>query len=514
VFVSLDDTLQFGLDCVAMLSPGRWIAYGWAMAPRGVATELAVLGPDGECPVEHCSFHPRRDVIPADPSQVAVNGFTLIFALPRGAEPLEFTLGAGPLMLRADMRGVEKDLCKATLSRAAEINLGLLRAASDDPVVRAMLRHGGRPLGAFGDWIAKLTPLRGRAQTLGMLAEAEAVFAASGEAVVMLRAGEALAPEAALDAIVIGWLLNAEGVAEPAVLPLADQHAARLPAAFAFYGRVEPAVLERLHALELVVRVELRPGEELCLRCHPARGTVLELLETVARTTAASLALPFAGPDSPGLDMLRQVIARREAAFSPTLAALAAGRMRREQDIGQRPRVALLLGADDPAAARLIQVVSSIFESRFDTLLVMGSAAEEVAERLGWRGWIRVIAGDVAAQALRDAAGREGIAVVEADALAQAVIAGAPDTAFSRPIDGAEVARLLTLHAIAGGSPSLAGSLKRMLHPNRTRGIGFELAPRTSADRHAAELVGAHLTRLWEAGAQARASAPEPAFHG
>ena len=105
MFVYLDETLQLALDCVAQVTPRRGIAYGWAMTPRGVGTELSVsAGTEGDCTIEHCSFHPRTDVVPADPRRAAVNGFTILFDLPEDPRELVLTLSAGDALLRADMR--------------------------------------------------------------------------------------------------------------------------------------------------------------------------------------------------------------------------------------------------------------------------------------------------------------------------------------------------------------------------------------------------------------------------
>jgi len=115
---------------------------------------------------------------------------------------------------------------------------------------------------------------------------------------------------------------------------------------------------------------------------------------------------------------------------------------------------------------------------------------------------------------------------VEAAAFAQAVASGTPELAFSRPLDPAEVARLLTLHAVAGCAPSLTDSLQRLLRARRAAPEPrFAPIPRVWGDRHAAELVNAHLQRLWSAGvtggaatglvvAGPRAAAPEPLLHG
>ncbi|WP_270939120.1 hypothetical protein, partial [Falsiroseomonas oryzae] len=318
MFVYLDETLQLALDCVTMVTPRRGIAYGWAMTPRGVGTELSVsAGPDGDCPIEHCSFHPRSDVVPSDPRRAAVNGFTLVFELPEDPRELILTLAAGEALLRADLRdpGIEANLFKATADRSWRVTFGLLQESAGNPAVGSLLRYQGRPFGAFADWMSRLPVVRGRTENFGQMAEVEALAAPSGEVLVMLRAGGALPREAALSAAVIGWLRGeAAGLAEPVLLPLADWHAARLPASLGGYGRLEPALLDRLQSLELIVHAEPQPGEEVWLRCQPVSVTVPELLDAACRTTAAALALPVEAAASAGLDLLRQVTARREAA--------------------------------------------------------------------------------------------------------------------------------------------------------------------------------------------------------
>lgn len=518
MFVYLDESLQLAVDCLAMLGPRRGIVYGWAMAPRGEATDLAIsAGAEGDCPIEHGSFHPRPDVVPADPRRATVNGFTLVFESPEDPRELVLTLTAGEARLSADLRdpAIEQNLFKATADRAWQVTFGLLREAAANPALAAMLRYQGRPFGAFADWLARLPVVRGRAANFGQMAEVEALAAGSGEVLCMLRANAALPREAEIAAAVIGWLRGAEGaLPEPLLLPLADEHAARLPAALALYGRLEPAVLDRLQGIELILRAAPRPGEELWLRCLPSPATVPELLDAGCRATAAALALPVEAAASAGLDLLRQVIARREAAFRPMLGALAA-----EPEAPSRlPRLALILGADDPAAARLFHVTAGEFERRCDTVLVMGAAADDVAQAFARRGRVRVLVGVEAAAALREAAGRAGILAVDAAAYAEAVAAGTPEAAFSRPLEAGEVARLLALHAVAGCAPSLTDSLQRLLRARRAGPAEARFAPvqRVWSNRHAAELVNAHLQRLWAAGhpgAERPAGATEQPAH-
>jgi hypothetical protein len=180
------------------------------------------------------------------------------------------------------------------------------------------------------------------------------------------------------------------------------------------------------------------------------------------------------------------------------------------------PRLALILGADDQLAARLFHVTAEEFESRCDTVLVMGSAADDVAQAFARRGKVRVMVGVEASQALRESAGRAGILAVDAAAFAEAVSAGRPEEAFSRPLDAGEVARLLALHAVAGCAPALTDSLQRLLRARRPQGeTRFTPVQRAWSNRHAAEPVNAHLQRLWSAAsARPRPALPEVAAHG
>jgi hypothetical protein len=510
VYVYLDDTLQLGLDCVAMLSPTRAAVYGWAMTPRGVGTDLAVLaGLEGECPIAYCSFHPRKDVVPADPRAAEVNGFTLLVEVPEDAAALDLTLAAGALLLRADMfdARVQTDLFKATADRGWEVTFALLRDLLATPALTPLLRYQGRPFGAFAEWLARVPVVRGRAQGMQSFAEVEALAAPSGEVLAMLRAPGLLPRDAGVDAIALGWLRAGDGLAEPALLPLADLHAARLPAALGCYARLSPAVLDRLQGVELLVQAAPRPGETVWLRFQPASVTVPDLLDGACRTIPEHLALPVEAAGAVGLEMLRQVIGRREAAFGPTLRALAAPEPAQASGL---PRLALVLGVDDPAAARLFHVAAHEFERRCDTVLVMGTAAEDAVQAFARRGRIATLAGVAAAEALREAAGRAGVLAMEASAFAEAVIAGRPGDAFAQPLSPGDTARLLSLHAVAGCATSLTDSLQRLLRARR-EGVAdsrFRPVQRPWSNRHAGEAINAHLQRLWATGTTA---APEPA---
>ncbi|MGG5821038.1 hypothetical protein [Falsiroseomonas sp. HW251] len=505
VHVHLDDTLQLGLDAVAMLSPGRMIVLGWMVTPRGVETELSVAGAAGECRLLHCSHHDRPDVRPSEPRLAGARGFALLAEVPPNPAALALTLAAGPLQVAADLldERVGTDLLAPIADERAGIGFGLLRTARDVPALHSLLSHLGRPFGAFADWLAGLPALRGRAEALGPVAEAEALATAAGEVVAMLRFPGVLPADATVEAVAIGWLRAANGIAEPVPLPFADAEAARLPAALGFYGRIDPAAVDRLHVLEIVLRAETAPGQAVCIRCQPAEATVPVVLDLACRTTAASVVVPVEAIASAGLEWLRRLVARREAAFLPVLDALAgpAG------DSAALPRLALILGADDSAAARLFHVTAEAIEQRCDRVVVIGAAADDTAQVFARRGRVEVLVGVEAAAALRDAAGRAGVHAIDAAAYAAAVIAGDPGTAFARPLQAGETARLLALHAAAGCAPELTDSLHRLLIARR--GGRFAPIQRDWANRHAGEMVNAHLERLWTA-----TSAPREAAHG
>jgi hypothetical protein len=502
MFVALDETLQLNLDCMAMLAPGRAVVHGWAMTPRDGGTELSVsAGPAGECPVLQCAFHPHPAIRPADPARAEAHGFTLVFDVPEEPDALVLTLAAGPALLRADLRDprIGTDLARTIAERDWGANLETLRDAAGSAVLAGLLDWGGRPFGAFAEWLARLPVLRGRAQDVGPLAEVEALAAPSGELLLMLRAASPLPPGGTLEVAAIGWRRDAPG--GPVALPLAEWHTVALPTALGGYARLDPALHDRLQAVEIVLRASPRPGEEVWLRCQPAPATVPELLAATCRGTG-------------GLDLLQEAVRRREAAFAPALEAL--GALAGIGPTARPPRLALILAADDPAALRLFHVTADAFERRCDRLLVLGAVAEQVAEIFARRGRIPVATGPEANDLLRDAAGRAGVLAVEAAAFATSVAEGRTEEAFASPLEAAEVARLLGLHAVAGCAAPLADSLLRLLRLRRAPAGETPFAAATPApgNRQAAEMVNAHLRRLWAAAQPARVPLPEPVPHG
>ncbi|OYW08430.1 MAG: hypothetical protein B7Z53_04745, partial [Rhodospirillales bacterium 12-71-4] len=206
---------------------------------------------------------------------------------------------------------------------------------------------------------------------------------------------------------------------------------------------------------------------------------------------------------SAGLAVLRQVIAWREASFLPTLASLAVAPGPAGAD--RLPRIGLLLGADEALAARLFQVTAAEFERRCEQLLILGEAAEEVAQPFLRRGRLPVLLGAEALAALREAAGRAGILAVDAAGFAEAVGRNRPEDAFAQSLGAPELALLLALHATAGAETALADTLARLLRQRRAApGTGgFQPVQRGWSSPHAAAAVNEHLARLWAAGAGA-----------
>lgn len=519
MFVAVDETLQIGIDCVAALSPRQFVAFGWTMTPRADETEIWVsAGQNDNCTIEHCNFHPRSDVVAEDPRLVTVTGFALVFAAPEDPWDLTLTLSAGTRSVRIDLRDprIETNLLKATATLDWQAAFNLLQQCAGLPTLAPLLSYQGRPFGAFAEWITQLPVARGRVQQFGQLAEVECLATPAGEVMVMLRSAAPIARDADLAITLAGWIQQEDGgPAGIAILPLIEWHAALLPTALVGYARVDPAWLDRLQAVEMVVQARLGAGELYWMRCQPAAVAVPDFLDAVCRAMPASCLTPVEASASAAVTLLQQVIARREAAFAPALAALSLAPP--DQAIPVRlPRMAVILGADDRMAARLFHVTASEFERRCDTLLVMGEAADDVAQTFTRRGRIRVLVGQEAVQALRETAGRAGVLVVDAAIYAQAIATGRPEDVFTGPLQAAELAKLLTLHAVAGCSNSLSDSLQRLLRLRRAAPgeAAFTPVPRAWANPQAADLVNNHLARLWNAGSAPAGRRLEHVLHG
>ncbi|WP_203077271.1 hypothetical protein [Falsiroseomonas ponticola] len=518
MIVAADDSLQLGIDAVIPLSPRHALAMGWAMTPRGEGTELSIAaGRAGDCPIEHSSFHARPGVHPADPRRAVVNGFILAFATPEDPTELVCTLQAGDRTVRADLRDgrIPRDPARLLAEGDWQAAFGLLRDAAASPLLAPLTQQADRAYGVFGEWLARLPLLRGRQEKVAPLAEVEALSSPSGEVVVMLRATHPVPADATLEAALIGYYAAPDG-GLPTLLPvpLADWYAAPLPTAMAGYGRIDAGWLDGLQGLEVVLHARLRGEEAFCLRIQPRAGAVPPMLDALCRGNRLA-ALPLDAGSGPALALLREVIGRREAAFGPALELLAARAASAPR--AAAPRSILLIGADDPTAARLFYVLAPEIEHRCDRLLVLGDAAEAVAQVFARRGRIAVVTGPDAVQGLRDAAGEDGILAVDLGRYAAALAAGAgQEEALGPPLRPVELARLLALHAAAGCGAGLPDSLARLLRLARaTPGeLPFPPVPYAMASLAVADLVNDHLARLWTTGDPAARARMEAPAHG
>jgi len=492
------EALQLVLDCDVALHGGGRLLLGSARAPAGAEATLSLEAPGGQPrPIVQIRFHPETRQPATEPdSPHPSHLFTLVTeALPPGTR-LVLQAGDGRTDIAAEGPG-ESALAGLLAAWPVEAGFALLADCATSPAFQPLLGWQQRPFGGFGDWLGELNPVRGRmVEAVAEIEEAETLTSPAGEVMVLVRGSTSFAPGARLEMVALGQRPDASGRAEPVAVPLLDWHVATLPQALVGRARIDPAWLDRLSLLDLVLRVQPHPGITHFLRCRPRAATVPDLLDSICRTT------PFAEPaddtSAAALDLLRLVVARREALWTPTLASLAAQRAS-PGAAGHLPRLGLILGADDPLAARLFQVTAAEFEARCDRLLVMGDAAEAVAQPFIRRGRIPVTLGAAAVQALREAAGRAGVLVVEAPRFAASVAAGQPGAAFSHPLGAADLARLLALHASAGCEPALADSLARLLrlHRRQPGEPAFLPVQRSWSSPYAAEVVNAHLARLW-----------------
>lgn len=500
------DELQLGLECVAALPDGRVLLLGWAraLADAEATLRLEVPGEQPAWPIEHIRFHPRPD--PQQPEDAAPSGsFVLLAPHPPPGARLVLQSGAASVSVTMEEASGEEASGEDGLSRTLAnwpmaSGFALLRDSTSNPALQNLLGWQQRPFGAFAEWIGGLNPVRGRmVENAPELEEAETLTSLAGEVMVVVRGSTLFPPEAQMEVVPIGLRPDATGRTQAVAVPLLDWHVMALPQALVGHGRIDPAWLDRLSVLDLVVHVQPRADLSHWLRCRPRAATVPDLLDSICRTT------PFAEPTeasgAAALDLLRLIAARREAFLTPMLASLAAQRAAPDA-AGFLPRLGLILGADDPVAARLFQVTAPEFEARCDRLLVMGDAAAEVAQPFARRGRIPVAVGAAAVLALRQAAGRAGVLAVEAPRFAAAVAAGRPAEAFSHPLGAAELARLLALHAAAGCEAALSDSLARLLRLQRLRPgePAFLPVQRGWSSPHAAEVVNGHLARLWSIG--------------
>lgn len=466
------------------------------MTAADAPATLSVRAGDADCGIEHVILHPGGSA-GADVAQ----GFILLVAPPPAAASTlpELVLDSGAAHRNALLEGrnLPAEFGRRLAARDARAAFALLRDCAANEPLAALLRLGPSPFGAFTDWIAGIAQVRGKAVEAGRLEEAETLASAAGEVLVVLRGTQPFPPAAQVEALAIGLAADGQGGQAAQPVPLLDWQATCLPQALVGHGHLDPAWLDRLDSLELVLAVQARPDELQLLRCRPRPAIVPDLLDAVCRTT------PFAEPTEAGaagaLALLRLLIARREQRLAPTLASLAT-RPRESGATDRLPRTMLILGADEPFAARLFQVTAAEVEARCESLLVLGDAATEVAEVFLRRGRIPVKTGAAALQALRMAAGRSGVVPVQAAHFAGAVARGCLTEAIPAPLGAADLALLTALHGAAGCEPGLADTMARLLRLRRA-GAGeppFLPVQRGWTSPAAADLVNRHLARLWQ----------------
>jgi hypothetical protein len=311
---------SLNLDCIATLPGGRRMLYGRAASGTPTPGTLAVRAGGSDCAIDYARLHPG-------PTPASEHRFSLLLAPPPAGGPAvaELVLSAGQTSLRLpiDETAIAGDLNQATAARDPMTAFALLRDCAGNPALASLLRHGPAPFGALTDWLARLGTVRGGVLPGGgSLNEVEALTSACGEVLVALRSTSALPADATFEMVAIGLLPDGQGQAAVPV-PLLDWRATALPQALVGLGRIDPAWLDRLSTLELVLAVWAQPGEPLLLRCRPRPTTVPDLLDAICRATPFADWEPAEAAAAAALALLRQEIARREARILPMLAALA-----------------------------------------------------------------------------------------------------------------------------------------------------------------------------------------------
>jgi hypothetical protein len=491
MYVYLEETVRLGLDCCAAISADYYIVYGWVMTPAGEEVEVRVSGADGDHKVGYHSNHARDDVHPPSPDIAVVNGFTLTFTaheIEKKGAVLSFS--AGGSVISVDLRdpGINTDLVAVTASRNWAATFQLLQHSAEYPQDLPVLGHGGEPLGIFAEWMPKVPLQRSRTETFFWVGALQATASPAGEICVRARLSRSFAKAEVSFVAMMAWQSDEHGLTElrlPQVLGRMEWQGGTYCCA---YGRIGMELMARPEALELVVQVTC-DGERVWLRCGLDMLSVPAFLDSLGGRPAAG------APGASDTTMLQTVLKAREAAFLPA---------RRETPrLPQSPRGgkfrAIILGVDDLHATRLLHVARRDLRSMFDHLHVVGHAGAQAAQDLD-DGDFHVVGHASPSAALRSAMGiEEPVVAVEVSDLGTIMIDGRlPDLARNELSLG-DLAQLVTLHAVAGGSMELADSLERLMQFRRMAVMqGWQPVSHQWQNPAVGTLINTHLERIWK----------------
>jgi hypothetical protein len=493
MFSSFCDSFQLGVDCVAALSEGRYIVFGWHMTPRGLPVELSFAAPDGRAGrVEYISRHPRPDVIPQDPGAAVVSGFSLVVVAPHAARNLVLTITAGERSGHANLSepAATNDLFRATEERDWGVTFGLMKECLDRPEIRPLLHYQYRPFGAFAGWMTRLPLIQGSGEHISIVARVAAAASPAGEVALDLRFIGRSRGTVGLDVLAVARLRSDDGGPDHiALLPLHDVLTRHTPGATAFYARFDWAQVPQLRGIDLIVQITF-DSERVWLRCQPAMETVPAFLDLVSASTANQQA---------GQALLREAIERRTALAE---ALLQADRNDAVSETAALPRQELpelaLIGVDDVAATRLLHLLAPELEESVAAIMLLGPAAETAGQIFTRRGRLAaVVAPDAGAISSRaEAIGAANLVALDISSLATASIDASLASVIRNTRSGG-IGLLLLLHRLAGPTASLADSLTR--HAGMTDNPDLPWLPISINWKNSlgAEWVNEHLERIW-----------------
>jgi len=491
MFRSFGENFQLGVDCVASLSHAKQIVYGWHMTPRGVPVSITFSTPDGRaCRVCHISRHARTDVVPEDPGAATVGGFSIIVALPHAARGLIMTVAAGDEIASASLDApATTDLFAANEARDWGVTFDLLKESIGQPELLPLLQYQYRPFGAFAGWMAHLPVVQGEAENFGIVARVACSCSPAGEVALDLRFIGRSRGTVRIEAVAIARLSSDDGGPdEIALMPFHDVLTRHIPAASAFYGRMQWDHVARLRGLDLLVQVTF-DDQRVWLRCQPRVDPVPAFLDMLGSALAGQAGQPT---------LLGEVAGRRGALVTALIEAererAAAAASAPRQDL---PELALV-GVDDASSCRLLHLLAPELEACGTRLMLLGEAAEAAAQIFNRRARVPAVAarGGGAILARGAEIGPANLVAVDVPSLAAAVIEGDVSGLIRRVRVGG-LGYLMLLHSLAGPTMALGETLAR--HGALLCNPTLPWLPRTRAWRTplAAELVNEHLEMIW-----------------